>query len=46
MKCDSVKKTHREICEDLVEITERVITKDLSQIKELSSLINQMQKEY
>lgn len=32
-----MKKTHREICEDLVEITERVITKDLSQIKELSS---------
>lgn len=31
------KKTHREICEDLVEITERVITKDLSQIKEISS---------
>ncbi|MBQ6629046.1 MAG: ATP-binding protein [Methanobrevibacter sp.] len=31
------KKTHREICEDLVEITERVITKDMSQIKEISS---------
>ncbi len=31
------KKTHREICEDLVEITERVITKDMPQIKEISS---------
>ena len=31
------KKTHREICEDLVEITERVVTKDMSQIKEISS---------
>lgn len=31
------KKTRREICEDLVEITERVITKDISQIKEISS---------
>ena len=31
------KKSHREICEDLVEITERVITKDMAQIKELSS---------
>jgi predicted AAA+ superfamily ATPase len=31
------KKSHREICEDLVEITQRVITKDMPQIKELSS---------
>ena len=31
------KNTHREICEDLIEITERVITKDMSQIKEISS---------
>ncbi|WP_458453389.1 ATP-binding protein, partial [Methanobrevibacter sp.] len=31
------KKSHREICEDIIEITERVITKDLSQIKEISS---------
>lgn len=29
--------THRETCEDLVEITQRVITRDLPQIKELSS---------
>lgn len=31
------KKSHREICEDLVEITQRVITKDMPQIKEISS---------
>ncbi len=31
------KKSHGEICEDLVEITERVITKDMLQIKEISS---------
>ena len=31
------KKTHREICDDLIDITERVISKDLSQIGEISS---------
>ena len=31
------KKSHREICEDLVEITQRVITKDMPQIKDISS---------
>lgn len=31
------KQSHREICEDLVEITQRVITKDMPQIKEISS---------
>ena len=31
------KKTHMEICEDLVEITSRVVDKDLIQIKEFSS---------
>ena len=30
-------KTHRKTCEDLVEITQRVITKDMLQIKEMSS---------
>lgn len=31
------KKSHREICDDLVEITSRVISKDMPQIKDLSS---------